>query len=172
MQQLEGRINNQILVFETYQRDFLWTKCPRTISCHKTTVARLFLFQWGWNFNLFLWFWHPWCSLGWSFLTNIFFSFFRVSVFFGLGFESLTAVSGTVAAFAASLQAGVVFGTYWKVHGYNLKWIKVTCISNILTAKSCPHKARVVPNRNVDSERHCCFEKWRQSGNIFLDCQS
>ena len=47
-----------------------------------------------------------------------------------------------------------------------LKGTKVTCISNILTAKSCPHKVRVDSNRNVDSERHCCFEKWRQSGNI------
>ena len=35
-----------------------------------------------------------------------------------------------------------------------MKWIKVTCISNILTEKSCPHEARIVPNRNVDSERH------------------
>ena len=33
------------------------------------------------------------------------------SVFFGLGFESLTGVSGTVAALVASLLAGVVFGT-------------------------------------------------------------
>ena len=47
-----------------------------------------------------------------SFLTNIFFSFFEVTVFFGLGFESLTGVSGTVAALAASVLAGVVFGTY------------------------------------------------------------
>ena len=40
-----------------------------------------------------------------------------VTVFFGLGFESLTGVSGTVAALAASLLMGVVFGTSWKVHG-------------------------------------------------------
>ena len=80
MKQLEGRINNQILVCETYLRDFLWNKCPRTISCHKTMVARFFLFQWGWNFNLFLWFWHlgvPW--VGVSLLT--FFSLFQSNSF-------------------------------------------------------------------------------------------
>ena len=105
------------MVFETYPRDFLWTKCPWTISCHETTETRFFLFQWGWNFNHFLWFWHLWCSLGWTFLTNFFLSFFGVTVFFGLGFESLTGVSGTVAASAARLLAGV---------GYFLKspWIK------------------------------------------------
>ena len=54
----------------------------------------------------------PWCSLGWSFLTNILFSFFGITVFFGLGFESLPGVSGTVAALAACLLAGVVFSTY------------------------------------------------------------
>ena len=32
------------MVFETYLRDFLWTKCPRTISRHKTTVIRFFSF--------------------------------------------------------------------------------------------------------------------------------
>ena len=133
------------MVFETYLREFFWTKCPRTISRHKTTEARFFLFQWGWNFNHFLWFWHLWCSLGWSFLTNIFSSFFRVTVFFALGFESLTGVSGTVAALTASLLAGVVFSTSWKVHGQNLKWTNITCISNIQTAKSCPIEARVVP---------------------------
>ena len=57
----------------------------------------------------------PWCSLqllgvGVSLLT-FFFVFFGVTVFFGLGFESPTGVSGTVAALAASLLAGVVFGT-------------------------------------------------------------
>ena len=51
-------------------------------------------------------------GLEFPYYSNFFFSFFRVTVFFGLGFESLTGVSGTVAAFAASLQAGVVFGTY------------------------------------------------------------
>ena len=50
-------------------------------------------------------------------LSTSFLSFFRVTVFFGLGFESLTGVSGTVAALAASLPMGVVFGTSWKVHG-------------------------------------------------------
>ena len=64
------------MVCETYLRDFLWTKCPRTISCHKTTVARFFLFQWGWNFIHFLWFWHLWCSFDWSFLIDIFFILF------------------------------------------------------------------------------------------------
>ena len=33
-----------------------------------------------------------------------------------------------------------------------MKWTKVTFTSNILTTKNCPHKARVVPNWNVDSE--------------------
>ena len=37
---------------------------------------------------------------------------FTLSCIFGLGFESLTVVSGTVAALVASLLAGVVFGTY------------------------------------------------------------
>ena len=50
-------------------------------------------------------------------LSTSFLSFFGVTVFFGLGFESLTGVSGTVAALAASLLVGVVFGTSWKVHG-------------------------------------------------------
>ena len=44
-------------------------------------------------------------------------SFFGVTIFFGLGFEPWAGVSGTMAALAASLQAGVVFGTSWKVHG-------------------------------------------------------
>ena len=60
------------MVFESYLRDFLWTRCSRTISCHKTTEAWFFLYQWGWNFNHFLWFWHFWCSFDWSFLIDIF----------------------------------------------------------------------------------------------------
>ena len=28
------------------------------------------------------------------------------------------------------------------------------------------NQGKSCPKRNVDSERHCCFEKWRQSGNI------
>ena len=39
-----------------------------------------------------------------------------------------------------------------------MKGTKIACISNILTAESCPNEVRVVPIRNVDSERHCCFE--------------
>ena len=35
-----------------------------------------------------------------------------------------------------------------------MKGTKIACISNILTAESCPNEARVDPNRNVDSERH------------------
>ena len=31
--------------FKTYLRDFLWTKCPRTISRHKTMVAWFFFFS-------------------------------------------------------------------------------------------------------------------------------
>ena len=39
-----------------------------------------------------------------------------------------------------------------------MKLTKVACISNILTTESCLVQARVVPNRNVDGERHCCFK--------------
>ena len=157
MSQTEGRIDNQILDFKTYLRDFLWTKCPRTISCHKTMVAWFFLFQWGWNFNHFLWFWHLWCSFDWSFLINIFFILFWSNSFLWTWFW-------------------VSNRSFWNCGSFGSQFASqsclFTCTSNILTAKSCPHKARVVPNRNVDSERHCCFEKWRQSGSIFLDCQS
>ena len=56
----------------------------------------------------------PWLKFPYQ---HLFLSFFGVTVFFGLGFESLTGVSGTMAALAASLLMGVVFGTSWKVHG-------------------------------------------------------
>ena len=54
--------------------------------------------------------------VGVSLLTS-FLSIFGVAVFFGFAFEYLTGVSGTMATLAASLRAGVVFGTPWKVHG-------------------------------------------------------
>ena len=125
------------MVFESYLRDFLWTKCPRTISCHKTMVAWFFLFQWGWNFNHFLWFWHLWCSFDWSFLTDIFFILFWSNGFFGLGFESLTGISGTVAALVASLLCPWIKFEVNKSYMY-IKHSNTWELSSV--GKSCPKK--------------------------------
>ena len=68
------------------------------------------------------------------------FSFFGVTVFFGLGFESPTGVSGTVAALAASLLKRVVFGTSWIKFEVNKSYmyIKHTNRKESSQGKSCP----------------------------------